>query len=331
MKSLGKGAKIIRLDYQHLNEEHVEQALEIVLAGYREERQAVPCLPAEESIVDNLWEMISSLFARSSGLAAVKDGKLLGFISGVEREQLFGKDKGIYCPLYGHGAVKTNRAEIYQDMYTQAAQMWVEKDLYSHVLTLYAHDRQTIDTWFWLGFGLRCVDAIRSTEAIEAKSHSVVIRKGEGQDIAALRDIMTDFAMFWPGSPTFMPNGTEDVIQNYTQWFQKTNRHFWVAYLEGKAVGQIRIQPGAETFVSEHPGVMNITSAFVGKKYRTGGIGLMLLAEVQRWLKQNGYYLCGVDFESFNVPGSRFWNRYFTPYTYSVVRRIDERIGSSSD
>jgi GNAT superfamily N-acetyltransferase len=109
-------------------------------------------------------------------------------------------------------------------------------------------------------------------------------------------------------------------------WFQNSNRHFWVAYHEGKPVGQFRIQPDGETFISEHPDVMNVTSTYVTDVGRHTGIGLMLLAEVQCWLQDNGHPLCGVDFESFNVPGSKFWNRHFTPYTYSLVRRIDERI-----
>jgi hypothetical protein len=36
--------------------------------------------------------------------------------------------------------------------------------------------------------------------------------------------------------------------------------------------------------------------------------------------------MCGVDFESFNLSGNAFWNRYFSPYTYSLARRIDENI-----
>jgi len=36
------------------------------------------------------------------------------------------------------------------------------------------------------------------------------------------------------------------------------------------------------------------------------------------------YNLLGVDFESFNPTASNFWLKYFTEYTHSVVRRIDD-------
>jgi hypothetical protein len=39
-----------------------------------------------------------------------------------------------------------------------------------------------------------------------------------------------------------------------------------------------------------------------------------------------------VDYESFNVPGSRFWLKHFTPFMLSAVRFIDDRIiGSASN
>lgn len=90
----------------------------------------------------------------------------------------------------------------------------------------------------------------------------------------------------------------------------------------------MKIQPDAETFVSKHRDVMNITGAYVLESERKMGIGTMLLGAIQEWFLQNGYTLCGVDFESINITGSRFWNRYFVPYAYSMVRRIDERIST---
>ena len=40
-------------------------------------------------------------------------------------------------------------------------------------------------------------------------------------------------------------------------------------------------------------------------------------------LKKEGYLRLGVNFESFNPAARRFWLKYFTTYTNSVVRRID--------
>ena len=42
-------------------------------------------------------------------------------------------------------------------------------------------------------------------------------------------------------------------------------------------------------------------------------------------LKTDGYTCLGVDFESINPNAYGFWLKHFDAYTYSVVRRIDEK------
>lgn len=321
----GEGIDII---YRLVSEYYVDAAAELVLAAYKEEKVAVPCLPAQDFFPVLLRNHLARLFARGSGLAAIRQGELVGFLAGIETGELWGRNKGIYSPLYGHGAVKADRTAIYQGLYTEAAKMWVEKRHFTHALTFFAHDQQTIDAWFWLGFGLRCVDSIRRVQPIEVDNpHSkIVIRKGRMEDIRGLRGIMNQFNDFWPQAPTFMMRDSQDPVEKYSKWFQEPHRHFWIAYQDGLPIGQIRIQATGESFISEHPNMMNVTSAYVAEEGRSTGIGLMLLAAVQQWLLDNSYPLCGVDFESFNISGSRFWNSHFTPYTYSLVRLVDERV-----
>jgi hypothetical protein len=51
-------------------------------------------------------------------------------------------------------------------------------------------------------------------------------------------------------------------------------------------------------------------------------IGILLDDHMAASPKNNR--LLGVDFESFNPTASDFWLKYFTEYTHSVVRRIDD-------
>ena len=123
-----------------------------------------------------------------------------------------------------------------------------------------------------------------------------------------------------------MPNPYEDPVEDLNNWLKDDDRHIWIAYENEIPVGYIRIQPTAESFISEDPNVMNITGIFVERDHRCSGIATSLLDCVQNWLHENDYDLLGVDFESINYLGSNFWNRYFTPYMYSLTRRVDERI-----
>lgn len=46
---------------------------------------------------------------------------------------------------------------------------------------------------------------------------------------------------------------------------------------------------------------------------------------MERLTKKGVRYL-GVDYETLNLTALLFWSKYFKGYTYSFVRRIDERI-----
>jgi hypothetical protein len=54
------------------------------------------------------------------------------------------------------------------------------------------------------------------------------------------------------------------------------------------------------------------------------GVSQNLLNALIREEKANRKTRLGVDYESINPSGAGFWQKYFTEYTHSVVRRIDE-------
>lgn len=51
----------------------------------------------------------------------------------------------------------------------------------------------------------------------------------------------------------------------------------------------------------------------------------LLDADVEMCIKEGKSYM-GVDYETINPTALRFWTKYFAPYTYSFIRRMDERI-----
>lgn len=66
-----------------------------------------------------------------------------------------------------HDAFKENRAFLYRQMYQKAAEKWVEHKIVSHAVSLYAHDRDGIETleaegWTHLGVDY---ESINSTAA----------------------------------------------------------------------------------------------------------------------------------------------------------------------
>lgn len=314
-----------KIDKTNLNE-ITDQAVNLVLNSYDSVREKMKFLPQKHNYYDVVKKGITYLFSNGDGVIATENDKLLGFLYGYKVKELFGSCEGIYCPLFGHSTLKHNKRDLYELLYEKAAENWCEEKYLSHVITLFSSDEELLETWFWLGFGNRCVDSIREVSKIYVENDGIEIIKANESDIKDIENIYDRNNEYFLKSPLFMPSNNKISILDLYKWMKNKNHHLWIAYKNNEAIGYMKIQPKGESFISLHDSVMNITGAYVDEEYRNIKTGKILLSEIQKWLLKNGYKYCGVDFESFNILGSRFWNKYFTPYTFSLVRRIDERI-----
>jgi hypothetical protein len=316
----------MNIDIVTLKSDHLIDVAEIAMNNYQSERKSVPYLPFEDKFKNIVKSKLESLISEDTGVIAQLNGEISGFIAGYKINELWGNCKGIYCPDYGHGVRGDNRKRIYQKLYKHSADKWVEDGFTHHALTIYAHDRETIDTFFRLGFGLRCVDAMRKVTVTNKDNSGVKIKKMGNERIAEIADMQGKLQNYFESSPIFTPVEKEDPEKYLDNWLKGKNHHLWAAYKDNKPAGFVKIEPSGERFITESDEVMNITGAYVVEEYRRSKIAGSLLGEIQKWMLENDYRLCGVDYESFNVAGSKFWNQFFTPYTYSLVRRIDERV-----
>ncbi|ERJ12734.1 GNAT family N-acetyltransferase [Haloplasma contractile] len=316
-----------KIEFKRIHTDYVNQALELVLSAFVKEKQSVPFLPKQQEFYSFIEEAISNLFAIGNGLMAIENDELVGFIVGFEIKEFFGKTKGIYVPLFGHG-LKNSYDQLYTELYKRVAELWVKDDFMMHAINIFAHDKKTINEWFWMGFGMRCVDSIKEISLSDKNDYltDIIIKKVTEKDLPILGELHKSHNEYYRSSPIFMPTVDEDPIMDLTEWCQKKDHHLWAAFHEGKPLGYMRIQPDGESVISRSKTMMNITGGFVTATERSKGIGQLLLKEIENWLYHNNYPLLGVDFESINITGSQFWNKHFTKYTYSLVRRIDERI-----
>jgi len=88
----------------------------------------------------------------------------------------------------------------------------------------------------------------------------------------------------------------------------------------------LKLTNDGENFACSALDMINICGAYCIPEYRGQGIMQYLLNEVIKHAAHNGFQRIGVDFESFNPNAAGFVLKYFKAYTYSGVRRIDERI-----
>lgn len=113
----------LEIQFDQLNEKYMDAAADLIMSAYIEEKIAIPFLPYEKEQVYFLRKLIKKLFDNGTGIAAVRGEALIGFIAGFEVKELFGKCKGIYSPLYGHGGKKEYGSILYQELYKRFLQM----------------------------------------------------------------------------------------------------------------------------------------------------------------------------------------------------------------
>lgn len=225
-----------------------------------------------------------------------------------------------------HAAVSENRSKIYAAMYQAAGAKWVKAGAVSHAICLYAHDEELQRQFFRYGFGLRCIDAIRPMELIDcefcADYDFAELSKAECHSVYPLH---LGLYRHYRESPFFMNRTPETQEEFMVSAMQEEGRYF-VAKQNGKLCAFLKIAASGETFVATGNTYRHIRGAYCLPEHRGKGLYQNLLNFTISTLKREGYTTLGVNFESFNPTGRRFWLKYFDAYTGSVVRRIDERI-----
>lgn len=306
---------------------HVEDALSLFNQSYEKERLFVSILPPSQDYSSIIRSKLEKLAEIGLGFSAYHQRQLIGYIAGVPVSDFFGTQPGIFVPNFGHAVNAEYQNQVVIKLYEKAASFWVSKGLTSHAISLFTHDANLLQTWFWLGFGLRCVDALRPTQTHSQQNSIYTIQKADNHHLETLKDLHHDHHLYYRSAPMFMLNEEENALEDLQNWIAAENHHLFVASNQkGETVGYMRIEPYGESIQSRHPSMMNITGAFVRTDERGKGCAKALLNAILEWLREHGYLLCGVDYESINPMAMEFWGRHFSAYAYSLTRRIDERV-----
>lgn len=309
--------KIVPFLRGHANEAHL-----LALENYNEEREKVMILPALDAV-----PALDAFAENGLGMAAVENGKLVGFLCGCAPwKGGMGAGKDVLCtfsPVHAHGAVRENRVKIYQDLYAAAAEMWVRKDILMHGIALYAHDENSIWAFFEYGFGKRCMDLIGTTEdGGKIRETGLHFAERTGERRAGLCVLRRALRKHIVQSPCFMAE-TEAEINAYLHRTETDGRRIFTAEKGGEVIALLDITESGENFSTEFENMWNICGAYCVPMYRGTGVMRGLLEQVKAVLKAENVSLLGVDCESINPAVNRFWQKFFTPYTCSVTRRIE--------
>jgi len=323
------------LEIVPLQNAHLKRAAALVTARYRALREQVPSLPSRYEEVSSILPLLCDLAGQAPGVVAIRGGRLAGFLLGMVLPDFRGK-RSVYSPEWANAVDGEDGGETYREMYAHLSACWVADGCFLHVITLLAHDREAIDAWHWLGFGLTTVDAIRDLTPVQGSTADVVIRRAGLEDIEQAMALSQALERHLVAAPIFvieehappLSPPTLGGMKGGEQWLANSANALWLAYRDGEAAACMGLEPSSPEacYIIRDDKTISITSAFTREDKRNKGIATALLNHSLNWARSVGYDRCAVDFESQNISATRFWLRHFQPVCYSLIRHIDERI-----
>jgi GNAT superfamily N-acetyltransferase len=315
------------IEFTTLTEEHIVEAVVLAQADLEREARHVPVLAkagAAPLLADQVADMVRNGIG---GVAAIKDGRLVGYLVFHKPfDRFFGNTPGAWSPLHAHALSGDDRERLWSLLLQHAAERLVAQGVVGLSITAWAHDEGTRGLLL-NSFGIRLADAIRDLTAPMAVGAHDGVRFGEVQDndMAAVSPLENALIRHLRSSPIYLP-ARETTEEDFLARQQEQGARFFGAWAAGDLIGYVKVTGDGETFVSESPVMQNISGAYLEPSYRGRGIYDSLVAFASGTLHEEGATLLGVDCETMNPNAYRFWGKYFENYTYTWVRRIDERV-----
>ena len=314
-----------------LAKEHLDAAVRLVAARYRDERLLNSLLLPKYESPSAVTPLLKYRFEGQMGVAAVRGGDIIGFMTGFP--YISNGLPAVWVPDWGHGADASERGRVYPRMYSSLAQQWVAKGYIKHAVMTLAHERDVLNFLFMDGFGMTNVDALRGIRPLSVAVKSISIRQAQPDDLETLLDFRKSLAIHLTATPVFLLFTRAEVFEKGAADFRRQlsdpDAAIWLACEGERAIGCMRVVPSNQCdfrMPISGPTFCAISMAFTEEAYRNQGVATALLDRVLKWAGEKGYSHCAVDFESANTPAFEFWNAHFETVCYTLVRVIDARM-----
>lgn len=295
----------------------------LFVENFKRMRASVPILPDS---MENPQRIVG-LLADVPGIAAYEGGQVVGYLGWYLVDAFRGTTrKGAYCPEWGHGAVD---ATIYRALYRAAAEQWAAVGCEVHAISLLASDQAAREVWFWNGFGLTNMDAIRAITPLGiTAAPGITIRPATLADAERWVALEVEHSRHYTLPPISMATHETQNADDFATFLSNPDNSIWLALDGETAIGFIGFEGNSFGWreMVDAPGKVAINGgSYIRPQYRGQRIAGAILDAALRDYAAKGFRHCSVDFEAFNPEAAAFWPKYFEPVCLSVTR-VPERI-----
>jgi ribosomal protein S18 acetylase RimI-like enzyme len=318
----------VTLEVRPFGEEDRAAAAVLLADRHRRHRAAEPLLPAAYEEPDAAGAQIEALWRGEgvTGAAAVRDGRLVGYMLGAPRADPVWGPNG-WVELAGHAAADP---EDVRDLYAAISQGWVDDGRMRHFALVPATGAALLDAWFRLSFGQQQAYGIRAVDPVAGWPAGV--RHAEPRDIDALVAAAPLVSEHQERAPTFAfrphPDDPDELRADIEHDIESPEIGCLVTEIDGAVVGCLVVCPvemstGMHVGLARPPGESYLAWAGALPGARGRGVGGALTEAAHAWAREAGYATMVIDWRVANLLASRFWlRRGFRPTFLRLSRTI---------
>jgi GNAT superfamily N-acetyltransferase len=300
----------------------IDAAAALFAAEYARLRAAVPGLPARFADPAAAAGLLAGMAGRA--LVALDRDRVAGYIAWWQSTNFRRTGRrAAYVPEWGHATRPEGRADIYRALYRAASAQWAAAGNQVHAISLLAHDDVAREAWFWNGFGLLVVDAVRACLPLSpAAPTSLTIRRATDADAPALAALDAEHVAHYAAPPIFMAPAAADTPDDLRAYLAGPRNTIWLAHAGDEPAGFMRFR-GTDfdaVAILESDAAAFCDGLYVRPDNRGRGAARAMLAAALDHYAALGLTALYTNFESFNPEAAAFWTRHFRPVCFSLMR-----------
>lgn len=305
-----------------LGNQYQKQIAQLAYAAYQKECSAVNELSGMKEL--EFLKEFQEMLENAEGFVALEDEMVVGYIWGYPQT-----NGNIYVPL---GAFVVSDCKDREKTISRLFQAYAEEicksGTYHYDIKVFAHDEEMVRKLSLLQFGIESECGVyERTIFNEEKTQD----NGIAITNLSTEEVLENWTPIWAmvkeiidhlkESPIFY-KGEEFTEEIYKEFLSDADTNVFVAKKQEEYIGIIETNTDKGDLFINHLDNSNVGEIYVKNEYRKTGISHRLLLEASEYEYGKGNPILWVEHGTANPNAMGFWDTYFKPYCYSMIRDI---------